>query len=161
MSDANDDQDDFLGGYDDERRRSRKDRRPMQELFRRAIENTVESVQNSGALPKEALTYLLQQGDRGRRELVKVAAKELGDFLRATDISSEVVKVLTTVQMDMTLSVRFKRNPEGEGVVPEVDGAVTTVTETAPVDAASSSPPAPSSGPAGTPGPRSDEPTGK
>ncbi len=121
MSEFHDDQDDPFGPYDDERRRGRKDRQPVQELFRRAIENTVESVQNSGALPKEALAYVLQQGDKGRRELVKVAAKELGDFLRATDISSEVVKILTAVQMDMTVSVSFKRKDDGTGLVPEVE----------------------------------------
>ena len=120
MSEFHDDQDDPFGMYDEDRRRHRKDRHPVQELFRRAIENTVESVQNSGALPKEALAYLLQQGDKGRRELVKVAAKELGDFLRATDISSEVVKILTAVQMDMSVSVRFKRKDDGEGVIPDV-----------------------------------------
>ena len=124
MSEMHDDHDDLFGAYDDDRRRSRKDRHPVQELFRRAIENTFESVQNKGALPKEALAYLLQQGDKGRRELVKVAAKELGDFLRATDISSEVVKVLTAVQMDMTVSVRFKRNPDGQGVTPDVEASV-------------------------------------
>lgn len=130
MSDMHDDHDELFGAYDEERRRGRKDRHPVQEMFRRAIENTVESVQNSGALPKEALTYLLQQGDKGRRELVKVAAKELGDFLRATDISSEVVKILTTVQMDMRVSVRFKRNEDGSGVTPEVTSESRTVTET-------------------------------
>lgn len=126
MSEPHDDHDDLFGSYDDERRRTRKDRHPVQDLFRRAFENTVESVQNTGALPKEVIGYLLQQGDKGRRELVKVAAKELGDFLRATDISSEVVKVLTTVQMDMTVSVRFKRNEDGSGVVPEVETNTTT-----------------------------------
>ncbi|MEL7369247.1 MAG: hypothetical protein AAFN74_10070 [Myxococcota bacterium] len=120
MSETHDESED-AGGTDDDRRRQKKDRHPVQDLFRRAIEGTFDTVQNSGALPKEALQYLLQQGDRGRRELVKVAAKELGDFLRATDISSEVVKVLTTVQMDMSVSVRFKRNPDGPGVVPSVD----------------------------------------
>ena len=121
MSELHDDQEDLYGGYDEDRRRPRKDRHPVQELFRRAIENTFESVKDSGALPKEALTYLLQQGDKGRREIVKVAAKEMGDFLRATDISSEVVKILTNVQMEMSVSVRFKRNPDGTGVEPQVE----------------------------------------
>ncbi len=121
MSEMHDDHDDLFAPYDDERRRARKDRNSVPDLLRRAIENTFESVKDTGAIPKEAIAYLLQQGDRGRRELVKVAAKELGDFLRATDISSEVVKVLTAVQMDMKVSVRFKRNPEGGAVIPEVD----------------------------------------
>ena len=130
MSEMHEDQEDLYGAYDEDRRRSRRDRHPVQELFRKAIENTFDTVKDSGAIPKEALGYLLQQTDRGRREIVKVAAKELGDFLRATDISSEVVKVLTAVQMDMTVSVRFKRNPDGDGVVPSVEA--TAETETVP-----------------------------
>ena len=120
MSEMHDDNDDLFGAYDEDRRRARKDRNSVQDLLRRAIENTFDTVKDSGALSKEALAYLLQQGDKGRKEIVKVAAKELGDFLRATDISSEVVKVLTAVQMDMTISIRFKRNPDGTGVVPSV-----------------------------------------
>ena len=95
------------------RERQRHSSRVVSDFVRRAIENTVGQVQSSGALPKDALHYLLQQGDKGRKEVVRIVAKEVGDFLRHTDISSEVVKVLTNVQVDMSASIRFKRNPEG------------------------------------------------
>ncbi len=109
---------------DDEmfQRRERTERRPMgvSDFVRRAFENTVGQVQNTGSVPREALAFLLQQGDRGRREIVRVVAKEFGDFLRHTDISSEVVKVLTAVQVEVSASVRFKPTGDGRGVVPDV-----------------------------------------
>ena len=97
-------------------RRERSGRPPLgvSELVRRAIETTVGQVQNPSGLPKEAINYLFHQGERGRRELVRIVAKEVGDFLRATDISSEVVKVLTNIQVDFNVQLRFKRNPDGE-----------------------------------------------
>lgn len=112
------DDDPAEGEYDDDdmfarRERQRHSSRVVSDFVRRAIENTVGQVQSSGALPKDALHYLLQQGDKGRKEVVRIVAKEVGDFLRHTDISSEVVKVLTNVQVDMSASIRFKRNPEG------------------------------------------------
>ena len=106
------------GEYDEDemfqrRERQRHSSRVVSDFVRRAIENTVGQVQSTGALPKDALHYLIQQGDKGRKEIVRIVAKEVGDFLRHTDVSSEVVKILTNVQLDMSASIRFKRNPEG------------------------------------------------
>jgi len=106
------------GEYDEDdmfqrRERQRHSSRVVSDFVRRAIENTVGQVQSTGALPKDALHYLIQQGDKGRKEIVRIVAKEVGDFLRHTDVSSEVVKILTNVQVDMSASIRFKRNPEG------------------------------------------------
>lgn len=111
-----DDEDDLFA------RRERSGGRPplgVSDFVRRAIETTFGQVQNQSGLPKEAINYLLQHGERGRRELVRIIAKEVGDFLRATDISSEVVKVLTNVQVDFSAKLRFKRNADG-GLSPEV-----------------------------------------
>jgi hypothetical protein len=108
--------DDELGDDDDmfgRREPHRQGSRVVGDFVRRAIENTMGQVQNTGAVPKEAINYLLQQTDRGRKEAVRLVAKEVGDFLRHTDISSEVVKILTNVQVDVSASLRFKRNPEG------------------------------------------------
>jgi len=103
--------------------RDRQRGRVMGEFVRRAIDNAFEQVQSSSAAPKEALSFLLQQGDRGRREVVKIIAKEVGDFLRATDLSSEVIKVLTSVEADFRVHVKFRRTEDG-GVKPDVAGDV-------------------------------------
>lgn len=132
------------GEYDEDemfarRERQRHGSRVVSDFVRRAIENTVGQVQSSGALPKDALHYLLQQGDKGRKEVVRIVAKEVGDFLRHTDISSEVVKVLTNVQVDMSASIRFKRNPEGR-LTTEL-GEDTHVSVTGPGEAEEPAPP--------------------
>ncbi|HJL40620.1 MAG TPA: hypothetical protein RMG48_04895 [Myxococcales bacterium LLY-WYZ-16_1] len=116
---------DDLFGIEDEwfqrrdRDRDRERPRIVGDFVRRAIENTVGQVQNTGSVSREALHYLLQQGDRGRREMVRLVAHEVGDFLRHTDVASEVVRVMTSIQVDVSASVRF-RPVEGGGVKPEV-----------------------------------------
>lgn len=135
MTNRSEDGDDPPDAYDDEmfahrERYAGQERRPrpsgVSDFVRRAIENTVGSVQNTGSLSKEALGYLLQQGDRGRREVVRIVSHEVGQFLRGVDLSGEIVKVLTGVQLEVSASVRFK--PTGDkGVTPEVTAANASV----------------------------------
>jgi hypothetical protein len=101
---------------DDMFARRERDRRQgvVTDFVRRAIENTVGQVQSTSNLSRDALHYLLQQGDKGRKEVLRIVAKEVGEFLRHVDISTEVIKVLTNVQMDFSASVKFR----------QVDGSV-------------------------------------
>jgi hypothetical protein len=103
-----------------ERARARERQRGVGDFVRRAFE-TVGSVQGSASLPKDAISYLLQQGDRGKREVVRVVAKEVGDFLRQVDISSEVVKILSSLQLEVSATVRFRPTEDGRAVRPEVE----------------------------------------
>jgi hypothetical protein len=114
------DQDDMFSQHRERPQQERWQRpRVVSEFVRRAIENTVGSMQNTGSLSREALQYLLQQGDRGKKEVVRIVAQEVGAFLRNVDLSSEVVKVLTSLQIEVSASVRFKPSKEG-GVKPEI-----------------------------------------
>ena len=90
----------------------------MTDFVKRAFENTVGSAKNTSNLSREAITYVLQQGDKGRKEVLRIVANEVGDFLRHVDISTEVIKVLTNIQMDFNASVRF-REVDGGKVSPE------------------------------------------
>ncbi|MBK8012971.1 MAG: hypothetical protein IPK13_16645 [Deltaproteobacteria bacterium] len=108
------------------------------EFVRRAIENTVGQAKSTGTLSREALMFLLQQGDRGKKEIVRVVAKEVGDFLRHVDLSSEVVKVLTGLQVDFQASVRFRKNPEG--AVEPVISSDAGVSLTEPTEGSASAP---------------------
>lgn len=113
--------DDFFSRRDretDHRERERRSR-ILTEFVRRTLENAVGQVQQSSTVPREALTYLLQQGDRGKREVVRIVGTEVGDFLRHIDISTEVLKVLGNLQLDVSASVRFRRTDQG-GLEPEV-----------------------------------------
>ena len=110
-------------------RRERDRRQPgvVTDFVRRAIENTVGQVQSTSNLSRDALQYLLQQGDKGRKEVLRIVAKEVGEFLRHVDISTEVIKVLTGVQMDFSASVRFRR-ADGK-LKPEITKEDVSVTE--------------------------------
>jgi hypothetical protein len=101
------------------RREGRNRHRAVPDFVRRAIENTMGSVHNTQTASREALQLFLSTTDRTKRELVRIAASEVGQFLRHVDISSEVLKVLTGVQADVQISVRFRRTDDG-GVSPEV-----------------------------------------
>jgi hypothetical protein len=112
--------DDFFSRRDrepDPRERERRTR-ILTEFVRRTLENAVGQVQQSSTVPREAFTYLLQQGDRGKREVVRIIGSEVSDFLRHIDISTEVLKVLGNLQLDVSASVRFRRTDQG--LEPEV-----------------------------------------
>ncbi len=90
----------------------------VSDFVRRAIENTVGSVSSGGSVGRDALHFLLQQGDRGRKELLRIIASEVGDFLRTVDVSGEVAKVLTGLQIDFSANIKFRRAEEDGKVKP-------------------------------------------
>ncbi len=102
------------------RREARNRARSVPDFVRRAIENTMDSVHSTQTVSKEALQFFLSTTDRTKREIVRIVASEVKDFLRHVDLSSEVIKVLTSVQADVKLSVRFRRNADGK-ITPEVE----------------------------------------
>lgn len=112
--------DDFFSRREPDREREHQRSRILTEFVRRALEGAVGQMQQTSTVPREALTYLLQQGDRGKREVVRIVGTEISDFLRHVDISSEVLKVLGSLQVDVSASVRFKRTDGG--VQPDVSG---------------------------------------
>lgn len=103
----------------------RRDPRPHRhrsaaaDLFRRAFDHTMGSVHSTSSTSWDTLQNILSTTDRTRRELVRIVASEVGDFMKHVDFASEVTKILTSVQADVHVSVRFKRNPDG-GVEPRV-----------------------------------------
>lgn len=143
--------------FSQQRDRAGQDRwqrpRVVPEFVRRAIENTVGSVQNTGSLSREALQYLLQQGDRGKKELVRIVGQEVGEFLRNVDLSSELVKILTSVQVEVSASIRFKHAKDG-GIRPEI-------VQSAEVTSTSKDLTPPPSSESKTPAEERDEPTPK
>lgn len=101
------------------RREARSRLRHMPDFVRRAIEDTMGSMTQTQNASKEALQFFLSTTDKTKREIVRIVASEVGTFLRHVDISSEVIKVLTGVQADVNISVRFRRTEEG-GLEPEL-----------------------------------------
>jgi hypothetical protein len=90
------------------------------ELLKRAIEIGVDRAQDAPEslkhfvgelkLPKEIVSYMLQQVDETKNGLFRVVANEIRDFLEHTNISSEMKKMLTTVQFEINTTVRFSPN---------------------------------------------------
>lgn len=114
------------GGRDEDAGFGRREggRPRVSDFVRRAIENTVGSVQSSGSASREAIEYLLKQGDRGRRELFRIVGSEVGDFLKHVDVAGEVVKVLTSVEVEFKANLRFKPSDNALKVEPTPDSDV-------------------------------------
>ncbi len=99
------------------------------ELFKRAVEIGVEKATEAPdnfkelvggiKLPREVAHYLLAQVEETKNVLVGVVAKEVREFLENTNISSEMKKLLTTVQLEISTTIRFKPSEasvDGENV---------------------------------------------
>lgn len=130
--------------------RGDRSRLGVSDFVRRAIENTVGSVQTTGTISKEALQFLLQQGDRGRREILRIVAAEVGQFLRDTDLSTEVIKILTGVQVELSANIKFK---PAEGSPEKIDPKADVSVNLSPARRSETPPPADS------PAPETAEPT--
>ena len=81
----------------------------------RGVVQTEEGVRTIlGEVSREVVDYAREQIDKGKGELVTRVAKEFRDFLEKTDVSSEVKKILTEIQLEVKTEVRFVERPDGE-----------------------------------------------
>src|SRR5271165_2836497 len=94
------------------------------ELLKRAVELGVEKASEAPdnikdfvggmKVPREVAHYLLSQVEETKNGLFRVVAKEIREFLEQTNISTEMQKMLTTVQFEINTTIRFKPNEGGE-----------------------------------------------
>jgi hypothetical protein len=90
------------------------------ELIKRAVEIGVEKAAEAPdnlkefvggmKLPREAANYLLAQVEETKNGLFRVVAKEVREFLEHTNLAGEMQKMLTTVQFEISTTIRFKPN---------------------------------------------------
>src|SRR6185312_2676348 len=90
------------------------------ELIKRAVEIGVEKAVEAPdnlkefvggmKLPREAANYLLAQVEETKNGLFRVVAKEVREFLEHTNLAGEMQKMLTTVQFEISTTIRFKPN---------------------------------------------------
>ncbi len=114
----------------DSERRRRLDT-VIPELIKRAVEIGVEKAVEAPdnlkefvggmKLPREAANYLLAQVEETKNGLFRVVAKEVREFLEQTNLGAEMQKMLTTVQFEISTTIRFKPNDAG-GAGSEGDG---------------------------------------
>jgi hypothetical protein len=96
------------------------------ELIKRAVEIGVEKATEAPdslkqfvgdlKLPKEIAGYILSQVEETKNGLFRVVAKEMRDFLEHANLSTEMQKILTTVQFEVSTTIRFRPNDsKGDG----------------------------------------------
>jgi len=124
-------------GSESERPRDASERRKrleglIGEAFRRAVERGVEAgvgtlkmadklrdAVDDVPLPKEMAGYVFSQVDETKNALVRVVAREVREFLEATDVANELQRALTSLSFEIKTEVRFIPNDAG-GVRPSV-----------------------------------------
>jgi hypothetical protein len=92
------------------------------ELIRRGLEAgrvPLERVSES-IFPKDIASHLVSQLGDIRSGIVKGVAQEVGRFLREADIASEVRKVLTGLDIEATVKLRFSAREDG-AIKPEIE----------------------------------------
>lgn len=99
------------------------------DLIKRAVELGVEKASEAPdslksfvgelKLPKEIASALLQQMEETKNGLFRVVAKEMREFLQSANLAAEMQKLLTTVQFEVSTTIRFRPN----------DGAAPTDTD--------------------------------
>jgi hypothetical protein len=96
--------------------------RILPELIRRGLEVgrvPLERVSES-IFPKDIASHLVSQLGDIRSGVVKAVAQEVGRFLREADIAAEVRKVLTGLDIEASVKLRFNAR-EGGAIKPEVE----------------------------------------
>jgi hypothetical protein len=105
------------------------------ELIKRAVEIGVEkAVEAPDSLkelvggmkvPREVANYVLSQVEDTKNGLFRVVAKEVREFLEKSNLGTEMEKILTSLQFEISTTIRFKPNEgatqgdEGEQKLPK------------------------------------------
>ncbi len=109
-----------MSDSDDDSKKSRFDS-VLPDIFKRAVERGKERAQEApenlrnfvgDKIPKEVSSYVFHQVDETKNGLLKVFAGEVRNFLEATNLSSELRKLLTTVKFEIHTTIRFSPNDD-------------------------------------------------
>jgi hypothetical protein len=95
------------------------------ELIKRAVEIGVEKASEAPdnlkefalgmKLPRDMANSLLSQVDETKSGLFRVVAKEVREFLQHANMAGELHKLLTTVQFEISTTIRFRPNSADAG----------------------------------------------
>lgn len=75
-----------------------------------AVFMTEEGIRNALSelrLPKDAVSYLMQQTERSRKELFRAVSDELKGFLQGVDVTRAMRKALTGLKVEVKAEFRF------------------------------------------------------
>jgi hypothetical protein len=86
----------------------------------RNVANAVGRALQEARLPREIASAVFNQFDETKNDVLRIVAREVRDFLDATDIASELKAALTSLSFEVRTEVRFIPNEAGTGVRPDV-----------------------------------------
>jgi hypothetical protein len=95
-------------------------REVINEVKPRAVANAVGRALQEARLPREIAGAVFNQLDETKNDVLRIVAKEVRDFLDATDLAGELKAALTSLSFEVRTEVRFIPNEAGTGVRPEV-----------------------------------------
>jgi len=73
-------------------------------------------------VPKEIASYVASQLDDTKNAILKVVSKEIREFLETSHFADELARILTTLQFEISTTVRFVPNGEGKVPRPKISG---------------------------------------
>ena len=95
------------------------------ELIKRAVElgvgkaveapDSLKELVGGLKLPREAANYLLSQVEETKNGLFRVVAKEVREFLEHANLGAEMEKILTSLQFEISTTIRYTPNDGGSG----------------------------------------------
>lgn len=68
-------------------------------------------------LPKEAIQLLVSQLDEGRKDVARVVAREIREFLERASLADELTKLLSGLTLEVKTQIRFVPNADSSGSV--------------------------------------------
>lgn len=126
----------------DDRERGRRDR-IVPDLLRRFLDAGVEKLSDGPEslkqvlselrLPKEAIQLLVSQLEDAKKDVTRVLAREVRDFLERASLADELTKLLSGLTLEIKTQIRFVPN-EGSvgGIRPRVQAKVGVQTASEP-----------------------------
>ncbi len=86
----------------------------------RDVATAVGKALQEAKLPREIAGAVFNQIDDTKNDVMRIVAKEVRDFLDATDLASEIKAALTSLSFEVRTEIRFIPNDAGVGVKPDV-----------------------------------------
>ncbi len=90
-----------------------------------STEEGIRRIASEMKLPKEVVTFLIQQAGSSKDELFRIVAKEVRGFLDTVNVQNELKKLLTSLSFEVKTEIRFIPNDEAIGIKPDVRRKVT------------------------------------
>lgn len=77
-------------------------------------EEGIRSLVSELKLPKEAMSFLLQQADRTRTEVMNAVGKEVKRYMKSSELEKLLGDMLENFTIEVKAEVRFKTNDKGK-----------------------------------------------